>query len=197
MYLLGEGVEKDPETAKNLMRFIEEEEKKKQKSENSSFSVYCNKQTHKRELRNSTTRNVSLFPLFPLFPPSILPTLHPHCGLGHFKSLARACTCRWIQPQQSHSSSSCCRALWRQRSKHCKKSVTTRRTRFERSWEIGVSLHKRQRQSTSSSTAPRQEAKKEEEAGDEASNSSEAELDDSSNSLQNSTERMEEKSLTS
>ena len=176
------------------MRFIEEEEKKK-KSENSSFSVYCNKQTHKRELRNSTTRNVSLFPLFPLFP--LLPTLHPHCGLGHFKSLARACTCRWIQPQQSHSSSSCCRALWRQRSKHCKKSVTTRRTRFERSWEIGVSLHKRQRQSTSSSTAPRQEAKKEEEAGDEASNSSEAELDDSSNSLQNSTERMEEKSLTS
>lgn len=29
MYLLGEGVEKDPETAKNLMKFIENEEKKK------------------------------------------------------------------------------------------------------------------------------------------------------------------------
>ena len=28
MYLLGEGVEKDPETAANLMHFIEEEEKK-------------------------------------------------------------------------------------------------------------------------------------------------------------------------
>lgn len=28
MYLLGEGVEKDPETAKNLMKFIESEEKK-------------------------------------------------------------------------------------------------------------------------------------------------------------------------
>ena len=39
MYLLGEGVEKDPETAKNLMRFIEEEEKKAKKGEASSFPV--------------------------------------------------------------------------------------------------------------------------------------------------------------
>lgn len=30
MYLLGEGVEKDAETAKNLMKFIENEEKKEQ-----------------------------------------------------------------------------------------------------------------------------------------------------------------------
>ena len=34
MYLVGEGVEKDPETAKNLMKFIEEEEKKLQGNEN-------------------------------------------------------------------------------------------------------------------------------------------------------------------
>lgn len=39
MYLLGEGVEKDPETAKNLMRFIEEEEKKAKKGDASSFPV--------------------------------------------------------------------------------------------------------------------------------------------------------------
>ena len=34
MYLLGEGVEKDPETAKNLMKFIENEEKKKKEEQN-------------------------------------------------------------------------------------------------------------------------------------------------------------------
>lgn len=34
MYLVGEGVEKDPETAKNLMKFIEEEEKKQKGNEN-------------------------------------------------------------------------------------------------------------------------------------------------------------------
>jgi singapore isolate B (sub-type 7) whole genome shotgun sequence assembly, scaffold_4 len=34
MYLVGEGVEKDPETAKNLMKFIEEEEKKLKGNEN-------------------------------------------------------------------------------------------------------------------------------------------------------------------
>lgn len=70
--------------------------------------------------------------------------------------------------------------------------MTARRTRCERSWEIGVSLHRRQIQSTNSSVALPQEAKKEDEEGDEASNSSEAELGDSSNSLQNSKERMEE-----
>lgn len=32
MYLLGEGVEKDAETAKNLMKFIENEEKKKEQN---------------------------------------------------------------------------------------------------------------------------------------------------------------------
>ena len=32
MYLLGEGVEKDVETAQNLMKFIEEEEKKMKES---------------------------------------------------------------------------------------------------------------------------------------------------------------------
>ena len=36
MYLVGEGVEKDPETAKNLMKFIEEEEKKLKGNENQS-----------------------------------------------------------------------------------------------------------------------------------------------------------------
>ena len=78
MYLLGEGVEKDPETAQNLMKFIEEEEKKMKKADEGSSFPVCNKHAHKRHLRNSTTRIVSLLPLFPLFPLSIRPTLHPH-----------------------------------------------------------------------------------------------------------------------
>lgn len=39
MYLLGEGVEKDAETAKNLMQFIAEEEKKTKKDPSSSYPV--------------------------------------------------------------------------------------------------------------------------------------------------------------
>ena len=47
MYLLGEGVEKDPETAANLMHFIEEEEKKAKHS----FSVF-NKHHHSIQFLN-------------------------------------------------------------------------------------------------------------------------------------------------